>query len=269
MSLRHPLTALSLATFAAGSLLVTPLSVASAAPEGEALLPPHQAPPPPPMPHPRGTELSFTVSDEAQATADTLIIHLSAKAENATPSSAQQQLNQRVNAAMKLLNAQSAIKSTADNYMVGEEYGPHNKHSWVAQQSLTLSSQDREQLLAMTEKLQQLGLSIESMQWTLNPQLRETLEQQARLGALKKLRQQAENDATALGLSLVRLERVHIGGQGPINPLEPRPPMLMMAEMRSAATPPSSTAEVQTIRVTIHAQALLADKLEKNTPPTP
>ena len=261
MSLRHPLNRLYLTALATGCLLggaVIPASQALAVPDGGAVV---TAPPPP---HPHGTLLSFSVSDEAKAKADTLSIRFSAKTEGGSPTSTQQQLNQLVSSAMALLKDQSDVKSTADSYTVGEEYGPHNRKSWVARQSLTLSSQNRDGLLALAEKLQKLGLGIDDMQWTLNPETREKLEQQARLGALRKLRQQAEEDATALGQTLLGLERVRIGGHGP-DGFEPHPPfgappMLMMAEARSASAPPESTAEMQSVRVTVSAQARLADR---------
>lgn len=264
MSPRHPLNRLSLTALATGCLLggaILAASPARAVPDGGAVV---TAPPPP---HPHGTLLSFSVSDEAQAKADTLSIHFSAKTEGASPTTTQQQLNQLISSAMAVLKDQPDVKSTADSYSVGEEYGPHNKKNWVARQSLTLSGQNRDALLALAEKLQKLGLGIDDMQWTLNPETREKLEQQARLGALKKLRQQAEEDATALGQTLLGLERVHIGGHGPDGGFGPPPlgasPMMMMA--RSASAPPESTADMQTVRVTVSAQARLADR----EPPTP
>ncbi|MCX5616149.1 SIMPL domain-containing protein [Bombella sp. TMW 2.2559] len=264
MSLRHPLHRLCLTALATGCLLggaTVSASPALAVPDGGAVV---TTPPPP---HPHGTLLSFSVSDEEQAKADTLSIHFSARMEGPSPTSTQQQLNQLISSAMAVLKDQPDVKTTADNYTVNEDYGPHNRKNWVARQSLTLSSQNRDGLLALAEKLQKMGLGIEDMQWTLNPETREKLEQQARLGALKKLRQQAEEDATALGQTLLGLERVRIGGHGP-DGFEPHPPfgtppMLMMA--RSASAPPESTAEMQTVRVTVHAQARLADR----EPPTP
>lgn len=263
MSLRHPLNRLCLTALATGCLLggaIISAAPAHAVPDGGAVV----ASPPPP-PHPHGTLLAFSVSDEARAKPDTLSIRFSARTEGPSPTGTQQQLNQLVSSAMAVLKDQSNVKSTADSYTVGEEYGPHNRRSWVARQSLTLSSQNRDTLLSVAEKLQKLGLGIEDMQWTLNPETREKLEQQARLGALKKLRQQAEEDAAALGQTLLGLERVRIGGHGPGGGFEPHPPlgappMLMMAEARSAAPPPESTADMQSVRVTVSAMARLADR---------
>lgn len=268
MSPRHPLNLLCLTALSAGWLLGGTLLLSStpawAVPDGGTVVTA------PPVPHPHGTLLSFSVSDEVSAKADTLSIRFTAKTEGVSPTTAQQQLNQLISNAMAVLKDRSDVKSTADSYTVGEEYGPHSKRSWVARQSLTLSGQNRDGLLDLAEKLQKLGLGIDDMQWTLNPATREKLEQQARLGALKKLRQQAEEDATALGLTLLGLERVRIGGHGPDDGFEPHPPlgappMLMMAEARSAAAPPESTANMQTVRVTVSAQARLADR----EPPLP
>lgn len=264
MSLQRSLSLSGLTVLATGCLLG---SIALSAPQalatpdgGPVVTTPAEAPLPP---HPRGTVLSFSVCDEAQAKADTLSIHLSARSEGASPTIVQQHLNQLVSNAMAILKDQPDMKSTAESYAVGQEYAPHDKRNWIARQTLVLSSQNRDGLLALAEKLQKLGLSIDDMQWSLNPEAYAKLEQQARLGALKKLRQQAEEDATALGQTLLGLERIHIGSQS-MDDFEPHPrmsPMLMMAEARSAATPPpESTAEMQTVRVTVSAQARLAQQ---------
>ncbi len=264
MTLHRSLKFTGLTALATGCLLG---SVAMAAPPAPTI--PDGEPPamiPPEPPHPHGTLLAFAVSDEAQAKADTLSIRFSARTEGSSPTGTQQHLNQLVSSAMAILKDQPDVKSTAETYTVGQEYGPHDKRSWVARQSLTLSSQNRDGLLALAEKLQKLGLGLEDMQWTLNPETREKLEKQARLGALKKLRQQAEEDTAALGQTLIGLERVRIGSHGAdgFEPLHPAGPMLMMAEARSAAAAPESTAEMQTVRVTVSAQARLADR----EPPT-
>ena len=270
MSLHRALSCSGLKALTAGCLLgsvalSTPHALAT--PDGGPVVTTPAEPPPHPRPH--GTLLSFSVSDEAQAKADTLSIHFAARAEGSSPIIAQQHLNQLVSNAISILKDQPDIKSTAESYAVGQDYAPHDKRSWVARQALVLSSQNRDSLLALAEKLQKLGLSIEDMQWSLNPEVRAKLEQQARLGALKKLRQQAEEDATALGQTLLGLERVHIGNQG-MDDLAPPPhmsPMLMMAEARSAATPPpESTAEMQTVRVTVSAQARLAQAQDPASP---
>lgn len=211
-----------------------------------------------PAPRPHITMLSFSVQEEARAVADTLSVYFSAHVESASAITAQQHLNQHINDATTLLKNYKNITCLTSDYSVREEYAPKNQKVWAARQSIILSGADKNTLLEASEKLQKLGLSIDNMQWSLAPATRQKLEEQARLGALKKIRLQAEEDARALGLSLIGLEKVHIGSDPIPDDLPSAPhPTLLFAESRMT-TPPQSSAEEQSVSVHVSAQARLS-----------
>ncbi|MXV37036.1 MULTISPECIES: SIMPL domain-containing protein [unclassified Saccharibacter] len=213
------------------------------------------------------TVLTFTTHGEAKAVPNLLTIHFTARAQSTSPATAQKRLNQIVSTAVNSLKNDGGATLHAGNYSLSQEYSEHPPHRWNATQTLTLKGNDSGHLLTLAEALQSQGLALDDMDWSLDPQTQQTLEAQARTAALKKIRQQADSDASALGLRVVGIERVQVGA-GPLP--EPRfglgapAPMLMSA--RSAGPAPQSTPEEQTISVSASAHIRLAPE---NAPPLP
>lgn len=207
--------------------------------------------------HSRDTLLSFTTEGEAKAVPNRLAIHFSARAQSPSPATAQKRLNQLVQTAMASLKGDNNASLHAGNYTLSQEYNDHGPRRWNAEQTLTLKGADSAHLLTVAETLQSQGLGLDDMDWSLDPQTRQNLENQARTDALKQIRRQAESDAAALGLHVVGIERVQIGHDPMPEPRFAASPMLLSA--RSASGPaPQSTPEEQTIRVSVSVHVRLA-----------
>ncbi|MXV44971.1 DUF541 domain-containing protein [Saccharibacter sp. 17.LH.SD] len=249
--IRHPARVLHYTpTLAVACLLSLPLATASHAAESSVAPMSSET-----ASHTRSTVLIFNTQGEAGAMPNQLAIHFSARVQNTSPVTAQQRLNQMVKTAMDTAEREKDVSLHAGNYTLSQEYTQRGPQRWSAEQSLTLQGSDSAHLLALAEQLQSQGLGLNDMDWSIDPQTRQKLEDQARLDALKKIRVQAESDAQALGMKLARIERVQIGfGPPPEEPIAPR--MMLMASARSAA-PPQSTPEEQKIHVTVSARVIL------------
>lgn len=244
---RHVLKAVSLLAFGG---LVSGLA---------GIMPAHAEAPPAPgalPPPPMGIKLAFMTKGEAHAKPTKLTIEFVAQKENASPTDAQMKLNQLVDAATKIMSDQSDIKTTIGNYSISQEYAPKGPARWSARQTIEISGTDSQKLLSYTEKLQKNGLNVDNFTWSLDPQTRQKLEQQARTEALQKVRAQAESDAHDLGLKFVKLEGVMVHTPGMPEHGGPHP-MMLLSRSAEAAPPPQSTPEDQSVVVTVMAKALL------------
>lgn len=203
------------------------------------------------------TLLSFTTQGEAKAIPNQLTIHFSARTQSKSPATAQKTLNQMVQTAMNSIKNEKEAMLRADNYSLSQEYSDHSPRRWNAEQNLTLKGGDSAHLLVLTEKLQSQGLAVENMSWSLDPETHQKLEAQARTEALKKIRSQADSDASALGLHVVKLEQIQVGENFNHEPrFAMAAPMMMSA--RSGGTPPQSTPKEQKIHVSVSARVRLA-----------
>jgi len=200
-----------------------------------------------------GTKLEFTTEGRAQGVPTLLTIRLFGHASNANPAQAQQILNRQIATAIKAASGQDGIEVRAGSYGISQEFPEHGTVHWNARQDLTLSGTDSVRLLAIAGTLQEQGLAMEGLDCSLDPQTRDHLMQDARKQALEKVRKDAQADAEALGLRFVGLTNVRVSTTEP----GPRPMMLMAARMASAPTPPQSSPEEQTLRVTVSVQAKL------------
>ncbi|QHI95993.1 DUF541 domain-containing protein [Aristophania vespae] len=193
---------------AVGALMSTSFSVNSAHAG------PGMMPPPPHADHHAGVRLAFATQGEAQAKPTELTIHLTAQKESTSPVEAQQALNKLVDSAMKATSDQKDIKTMAGNYSISREYTQKGPGRWSARQTIKIKGTDSQKLLSYAEKLQKIGLGVDSFEWSLDQQTQQKLEQQARSEALKKIRQQAESDAQDLGLKFVKLDSVMVRSSG-------------------------------------------------------
>ncbi|GBR53472.1 hypothetical protein AA106555_1311 [Neokomagataea thailandica NBRC 106555] len=200
------------------------------------------------------TKLNFSVTNNVRAPATLLTAHLYARAENTSPIGAQKALNASISAAMKAVSGQAGVDARAGSYTIDDMTPEHGRTRWVARQDITLSGEDAAKVLDLAGNLQGQGLMLDGTDWSLDPNTREALLQKARLEALAKVRPQAEENAKALGLKLVRLNDVRINAnfEGAVRP--------MMAVMRASSAPmapPESSREEQVVSATVQVEAEL------------
>nr|WP_298798276.1 SIMPL domain-containing protein [uncultured Acetobacter sp.] len=203
------------------------------------------------------TRLEISGSGSVKAAPDQLIARFRAESRDKSAAAAQKAVNALVHKAVEQSGKATSVKAAVLQYSVSESHPDKTApSSWIAWQSLTFTAPDGTDLLPLTGQLQGEGLMLEDLSWSLSSDNQKKLMLEAEKNAVEDLKKQADTLATSLGLHVLRFANVSIA-----NNSFPRP-MLMMAMPASgpgdSAPPPSSTAEVQTVRATASATVLLA-----------
>jgi uncharacterized protein YggE len=201
--------------------------------------------PGPPSLHLSATETSEIAPDKLMAT-------ISAMATKARALTAQQQVNALV-AKIKALNDKAkGIKTAFQGYTVNfiDEKPPHG----IAQQAVEVRGVNGDDVLNMVGQLQGEGLSITSLGWQVSQDRAQKAQRAATIEALHKLREEANDAASALGVEVDRFQHVDLSEEPRVVPFM-RGGMQMAAKV--AMPTPVSTPEEQAITATVTADVLL------------
>ena len=127
---------------------------------------------------------------------------------------------------------------------------------WLANQTLEVRSTDSEALLTLVGQLQGLGLTIGNLGWQVPQDDLDAAGRKARFEALSKLRQEASEAASALGLTVAGYQDIDLtGGNSPPTPFFARPRPMMMAAMAAPISTPDSQSVSATVSADVNLQA--------------
>lgn len=133
-----------------------------------------------------------------------------------------------------------SVKVSTGSYNVYQNYRPvkdgddeDRVKEWRGQQTLEVKGKNADDLLALVTKLQEMGLIMNNLSYTLSPERQESVRDKMMTNALKKLQARAQVAAKALGKSSVQFLEINTDGGMDY----PRPvPMMARAEMAMAAS---------------------------------
>jgi predicted secreted protein len=186
---------------------------------------------------------------------DELRASLTAHAEAPQPAEAQNQVNRMMGEAVDLARAAAGVRVSSGSYNVYHDQPEKRPSRWVAEQSLSLTSNDATVLLDLVGKLQSNGLAVQGLQWTLAAATRRNVERQLLGEALDALSRTAKTAAEGLSLEFTGWRRVSLTpATGPVPPPY-RARAAMAAEAMAAPVAVAGTSEVV---VTVNAEALLS-----------
>ncbi len=217
--------------------------------------------PPPPPNGPPILHLNETASISVQPSL--LVADLVASSEATVAVTAQRRVNNLMAQASALAAKVADVKAVFQDYSTSFiDRADGVPAHWIANQTLELRGKDSEALLALVGQLQGLGLTIGNLGWQVPQDKLDAASRQARLEALTKLRQDAADAASAMGLSIVGYQDIDLtGGANPPVPIfAPARPMMMAAMAAPIATP-----DAQTVTETVAADAIL----QQPTAPAP
>lgn len=208
--------------------------------------------------------LNLNSNAENSVPQDTLNVMISYVAQGRNPTELQDEVNAAIREARDLLQKTDNIDFTIQGYRVytiQPERGTRNDVDnpvWRAQQNIQLHSMNSEALLVVMARLQQLGLTVDNMYYSLSDD-RHKAESDALLKAtLENLQAQAESVAAALGKSKAELVEVNVNvGQnfGRNMSVAARDAGFFRAEM---AVPVAEPGETQ-VNVNISARVLVSE----------
>ena len=200
---------------------------------------------------PAGTALTLSGTGTVHAAPDQLTATLFAEASAASAAAAQAHVNTLANTAIEAGKAGN-FTTVTENYSADHNDGG-KAPAWTARQTIRLTGADGAALLTLVGQLQAKGLALSGLDWSLSPDLRESLMRQAEAAALTDVRQRADAAAKVLGLKVASIRSISLSDRGMPRPM----PMMMMARAVSAAVAPEAPAEQQDVSASASATFVL------------
>ncbi|MGE4312763.1 MAG: SIMPL domain-containing protein [Pseudobdellovibrionaceae bacterium] len=207
--------------------------------------------------------LNLSASETMTLEQDQLNASLRAEVTDKDAKVVQNKINDVMGKALKKAKAVDAVKTSTGSYNVYQNYRPVTKdgektvEEWRGQQTIDLVSTDKEALLDLVTELQDQGLIINNLNYTLSDKKQESVRDELMTKALKKLQTRAEVAGKALGKSSIQF--IEINTDGGFMPPQPVPMMARMEMAGAAADMKQAVAEAgeSDIAMTVTARILL------------
>jgi len=208
--------------------------------------------------------LNLNANEQVSVEQDTLNVSMQYSVQGRDSTALQNEVNQAIRQARNILEATDNIDYSIQQYHVYNIQPPRqtrndiNNPSWRAQQNIQMQSMNSEALLVVTARLQQAGLTVNNMNYSLSDGKYQEVADSLLDAALLKLQTRADRVASVLGKSEAALVEVNINGSQ--NFFGPR---VAMAEMRSLdssaamAVPVAEPGSTQ-VNITVSARAKLS-----------
>lgn len=204
------------------------------------------------------TLLNVSATERKSVTQDTLIAHLRYEATNRDAKALQDEINGVMKKALARANAVTDVKSATDSYYV---YPQETKNvigrQWRGSQSLRLESQSADKLLELTGALQEMGMVLNNLSYSLSPEKAEEVKDSLMEAALDKLRARAGNAAKALGMAHTELVEISIDTADNMAPMPVMARALSSEAAYARMEAPSAQPGETEITLTVSARALL------------
>lgn len=187
-----------------------------------------------------------------------LTAEMSASADARTAVAAQRQVNDVMRDAAALAGKVDGVKPVFRNYATNfTEGSAHVAAHWTASQTLELGGQNGDAILALVGQLQEHGLTLTDLSWSVPREELAAARAKAQLEAIADLRKQAAAAAHALDLVIARYQMVDLdGGHVPVGLREDNLPMARAAAVASMAAP-IATRDTQDVTATVSATVVL------------
>lgn len=209
------------------------------------------------------TLVSLSATEQVEVQQDLLVANLRYETTNTDPRKLQDEINTLMKKALDEAQKVSSVKAATQQYHVYEfdrsaGKGTRRDMAWRGQQGLMIKGKKADDLLELTGKLQDMGLSMSGLNYQVSPELLEETRESLLEDALKKLMAKADRTAKAIGKSKSELLQINVDMGG----YYPQPQMMRSdmayegAAMKTMAAPVAAPGESQ-ITLTVSAQALL------------
>jgi predicted secreted protein len=201
-----------------------------------------------------GTEINLTQTATRTVTPDTLGATLRIELRGADGRAIQADLNRRMAEALELAKSSPAVRARTGAYSVTRDFGVKNREAWQASETVTLTAKDFAAVLSLAGKMQDKGMLMSGMEFSLAPETLAAAQSDLTSAALDALRARAQDVAKDLGLTVARYASVTVGN------VEQNARPLPMARLMSSADmpPPEAQAGDATLSLTATAVVVLA-----------
>ncbi len=206
--------------------------------------------------------LNINATEQQSVDQDELRASLQYIAEGTDQTALQNEVNKAVAKALDTIKKSKNVEHETDQYYVymvnrnNEKITDQTK--WRAQQGITLSGKNADEILILAGKLQETGFKMNGLNYYLSSEKHQETTDAMLKTALIKLQKRAKEAARALGKSDAQLIEIDAQGGGNISP-----PMYaaraerMMADSSSQIAKPSAAPGKTDVSLTVSARALL------------
>lgn len=211
------------------------------------------------------TVLNISATERLHVPQDLLLASLNIEKENADPKALQVAINDAMKAAMASAQAVTDVKSSTGQYYV-YQHEPvisipkttkgttASSKTWRGTQTIDLKSTNAEALLTLAGKLQEAGLVMTNLTYTLSPEKADEAKDSLMEAALAKVKTRADRAAKAMGKSRTDLVEVSVDAADNMQPIMMRSMAFGGAASKTAPTAEPGETE---ITLTVTAKALL------------
>jgi predicted secreted protein len=201
--------------------------------------------------------LNISATERQDVAQDLLVATLSYSATGSDSRAIQSEINSTMAKALEAIKKVDTVKVETGSYQVYETTVPRTLEKiWQGSQLLTLKSKNADDLLALTGALQDMKLTMNGLNYTLDPKVAVKVQDDLMEAALKQLQTRADRAAKALKKSTAELREVQTQGMD-----VPYAPMMQnfsrMEVAQDQVAPPVAAAGETTITLTVSARAIL------------
>jgi predicted secreted protein len=236
-----------------------------AAPAAFAQTPVSDAPPPPAG----QTIVNLSATEHSDVQQDLLTASLGIEKQGADARTVQNEINTIMQKAAAKAKAVPGVQVATGQYYVypvdsepvvqpdGSTKISKKPRTWRGTQTIELRSTQADALLPLTGALQDLGLTVQNLSYTLSAEKEEQAKDAMLESALGKLKAKAERTAKALGKTQVDLVEVNIDSSYARPPIMPMMARASMGMAKAEMAAPTAEAGSNDITLTVSARAVL------------
>lgn len=208
--------------------------------------------------------LNLSLTEQRQVDQDTLNASLQYVAQGRDRRELQNEVNRAMAEALELLRDNAGIEFNTGFYQVHIVQAGRPGRADVenpvyrAQQNIELRSKDSNLMLDVTGSLQEMGLVLNGLHYSLSREAHAQVEGELLQAALTKLQGRAEDAATALGKGTAELVEVSMDASPFITGSRMYAPRAVMSAMDAEMAAPVADPGQSTVSVSISARAVLS-----------
>lgn len=204
--------------------------------------------------------IHYQVTETITVDSDLLVASIHIQFSGADAATASQKVNEASLKVIELTQASEAVTISSGNYRTWRSSRGEKKQrwsEWTVRQTLTMESQQFDQLLGKLAQIQQIGGAIQSLSYTISVNRKRALEEQLKVKAISRFRERAETYATAAGSRAGEweIQSIHVDGHSP-RPVTPVARSMLSMEAAQTVTAPAGT---NTLSVSVNGSIVLTD----------
>lgn len=203
--------------------------------------------------------ISATVSEEVEQ--DLLVATLRYSAENTDATKLQNEINEAMKKALDRAKKEDKeiVKVNTGSYNVYERTDQRTKEKkWYGQQTLTFKSKDSEKILKLAGDIQEMGLKMVGLNYTLDPKTAVKIQDDLMEVAIKELSSRANRVAKALGKSSAEIRELNTQSNNYVQSSRNFAHAEMAMDMVSSKmAAPVAEAGESTISLTVNGRAII------------